>query len=57
MMMDRWLIHCSLLCIKNKWKGKAFSVENSAEKERVYRNEVYHLQEMTLAYINGLYIS
>ena len=35
MMMDHWLIHCSLTSIKNKWYGKAFSVENSAEKEHV----------------------
>ena len=32
MTMDRWLIHCSLLSIKNKWMGKALSVENSAER-------------------------
>ena len=53
MMMDHWLIHCSLKSIKNKWYGKAFSVENSAQKEHVYvcRNKVYHLQEMTLTYV------
>ena len=55
--MDRWLIHCNLISMKNKWKGKAFPVENSVEKECVCRNKVYHLQEMTLAYSNGLYIS
>ena len=38
-------------------EGKAFSVENSAEKEHVCRNKVYYLQEMTLAYSNGLHIS
>ena len=57
MTMGLWLIHCSLISIKSKWKGKAFSVENSAEKERVCRNKVYQLQEMTLAYSNGLHIS
>ena len=58
MTMNCGLIHCSLISIKNKWKGKVFSVENSAEKERVCRNKVYHLRETTLALaLNGLYNS
>ena len=31
--------------------GKAFSVENSTEKERVCRNKINHHQEMILWYI------
>ena len=48
---DDGLLVDSLQCYKyqNKWKGKAFLVENLAEKKRMCRNKVYHLQEMTLA--------
>ena len=61
MTMDRWLIHCSLLSIKNKWKGKALAVENSAVKEHVYRNKVYSVppsgNDTGLYQWPGLYIS
>ena len=46
--MDLWLIYFGLISIKNKWKKKAFSVENSTEKEHVCRNKINHHQEMTL---------
>ena len=42
---------------QKQMEGEGIVVENSSEKERVCRNKVYHLQEMTLAYSNGLYIS
>ena len=48
MMMDLWLIDCGLISIKNKWKEKAFSVENPTETERGCRNKVNHHQQMTL---------
>ena len=37
--------------IKNKWKEKAFSADNSTEKEHVCRNKVNHHQEMALQHI------
>ena len=51
MSMDLWLIYCGLISIKNNWKEKAFSIENSAEKECVFRKKGNHHQEMTLWHI------
>ena len=40
MTMDLWLIHCSLISITSKWKGKAFPVDNSAEKGTYLQEQI-----------------